>query len=159
MPNSILFLKATCNEVIKWKIPGVVIINGLLNDSDIDIIHNTGHCYVSFSNSEGVGMGAVEAAARDKPVILTEFGGATEYIKTPYTIKCERKFIGYNDFLFTSNLEWGKPNVEQLYEFMRDAYNKKLTYMDHQHTRDFVNPEKIKGLFDDACTNHCTQQD
>ena len=32
-------------------------------------------CYVSFSSSEGVGMGAVEAAIRNKPVIITDYGG------------------------------------------------------------------------------------
>ena len=47
-------------------------------------IHAKSDCYVSFSSSEGIGLGAVEAALRNKPVIITDFGGAPEYIKTPY---------------------------------------------------------------------------
>ena len=54
-------------------------------------IHSKSDCYVSFSSSEGVGMGAVEAAVRNKPVIITDYGGATEYIETPYTINVNFK--------------------------------------------------------------------
>ena len=32
-------------------------------------------------------------------------------------------------------MQWGKPNVDQLMEFMVDAYNKKIRYMDHTKTR------------------------
>ena len=55
---------------------------------------------MSFSHSEGVGMGAVEAALRDKPVIITNYGGAPEYIKTLYTIDCELQELEQDDFLF-----------------------------------------------------------
>ena len=47
----------------------------------MDKIHKSSDCYVSFSSSEGVGMGAVEAALRGKPVIITDYGGAPEYVK------------------------------------------------------------------------------
>ena len=94
-------------------------------------------CYVSFSSSEGVGMGAVEAAIRDKPVIITNYGGAPEYVKTPYTIDCELQELQNDDFLFKKGMQWGKPNKEQLLEFMNDAYEKRLRYMDHSHTKRF----------------------
>jgi glycosyltransferase involved in cell wall biosynthesis len=64
-------------------------------------IHNGCDCYVNFSCSEGVGMGAVEAAMHNKPVIITEYGGASEYVNTPYTISCTLKPIGFDDFLYT----------------------------------------------------------
>ena len=58
--------------------------------------------------------------------------GASEYIETPYTIKCELHKLPKDDFLIQSRYALGKPNMEQLMEFMEDAYNKKLRYMDHQ---------------------------
>ncbi len=146
MDNAILIIKATCNRKVELNIPNIYVINDLLPDEYIEYIHNTGDCYVSFSNSEGVGMGAVEAAVRDKPVIITEYGGAKDYIKTPYTISCKRKKVGYHDFLFTPDLEWGDPSFTQLCEFMSDAYTKKLKHMDHTHTRDFTDPKRLIEL-------------
>jgi glycosyltransferase involved in cell wall biosynthesis len=98
---------------------------------------------VSFSNSEGVGMGAVEAAMQDKPVIITEYGGAIEYVKTPYSIPCELQQIPSDDFLFKKGMLWGKPDENKLMEFMKDAFEKKLSYMDHSHTRETVDGETI----------------
>ena len=40
-------------------------------------------------------------------------------------------------------MHWGKPNMEQLMEFMEDAYNKKLRYMDHAKTRFLTSKENV----------------
>jgi len=133
--------------VVEIKLPNVEIINGLISDEEMNKIHDRCDCYVSFSNSEGVGMGAVEAAMRDKPVIITNYGGAPEYIKTPYTIDCELQELERDDFLFKKGMTWGKPNPSQLLEFMEDAYNKRLRYMNHEHTKKLVGKENILQEF------------
>jgi glycosyltransferase involved in cell wall biosynthesis len=145
LPNCYLVLKATCLKNVVWKLPNVHIINGLLPDSQIQELHNTCDCYVSFSHSEGVGMGAVEAALNNKPVIITEYGGCAEYVKTPYTIKCGKKQIGVDDFLYTKDMVWGDPDFEQLQNFMKDAYEKKLSYMEHTHTKKIM--DNVKNEF------------
>lgn len=142
LPGACLVLKATCLKEIKWNIPNVTIINGLVSDEEIDKIHNSCDCYVSFSHSEGVGMGAVESALHNKPVIISEYGGGAEYIKTPYTIKCKKCPVGVDDFLYTKDMVWGDPDFEQLKEYMKDAYDKKLTYMSHVHTINLINNVK-----------------
>ena len=109
-PDTKLIVKATCNQPIKINLPNVEVINGLISDEELDKIHRLSDCYVSFSSSEGVGMGAVEAAIRDKPVIITNYGGAPEYVKTPYTIDCELQELQNDDFLFKKGMQWGKPN-------------------------------------------------
>jgi len=144
LPGSSLILKASCLQPVQVSIPGVHIINGLIDDDQLEHVHNGCDCYVSFSCSEGVGMGAVEAAIRNKPVIITEYGGAKEYISTPYTIRCTKKPIGFTDFLYEPQMEWGCPDYEQLKEFMKECYNKKLRVMNHDHTRRVVQPEIIK---------------
>jgi glycosyltransferase involved in cell wall biosynthesis len=146
-PDTKLIIKATCNQQIKINLPNVEVINGLISDEDMDKIHKLSDCYVSFSSSEGVGMGAVEAAMRDKPVIITDYGGAPEYIKTPYTISCELQELQNDDFLFKKGMQWGKPNKEQLLEFMRDAYNKRLRYMEHSHTKTMVGQYSVSQQF------------
>src|SRR6056300_483161 len=146
-PDTRLVVKATCNQPVEIKLPNVEVINGLISDEEMDKIHNRCDCYVSFSKSEGVGMGPVEAALRDKPVIITNYGGAPEYIKTPYTIDCELQELERDDFLFKKGMTWGKPNPNQLLAFMRDAYDKKLRYMNHDHTKKLVGRENILQEF------------
>jgi len=148
-PNAKLIVKATCNQPVQIKLPNVEVINGLISDEEMDKIHRLSDCYVSFSSSEGVGMGAVEAAMRDKPVIITDYGGAPEYVKTPYTIDCELQELQNDDFLFKKGMQWGKPNKEQLLEFMNDAYEKRLRYMDHSHTKQLVGKEHVSQQFID----------
>jgi len=150
LPDSLLVLKATCKEPVTWKLPRVHVINGLLADEQIQGIHERCHCYVSFSHSEGVGMGAVEAALFDKPVIITEYSAPKEYIKTPYTIKCKTCEIPQDDFLFKKGMVWGDPDFGQLMEFMKDAYDNKLDQMNHSHTRNLVSAENIKKQFTQA---------
>ena len=88
-------------------------------------------------------MGAVEAAVQDKPVIITEYGGASEYIKTPYLVPCDLQEIPCDDFLFKKGMVWGKPNQEKLMEFMKDAFEKKINFMEHSHTREITNGQTI----------------
>ena len=146
-PDAKLIVKATCNQSVQIKLPNVEVINGLISDEEMDKIHRLSDCYVSFSSSEGVGMGAVESAMRDKPVIITDYGGAPEYVKTPYTIDCELQELQNDDFLFKKGMQWGKPNKEQLLEFMNDAYEKRLRYMDHSHTKQLVGKEHVSQQF------------
>lgn len=141
--NAQLILKATCNQTIQWKIPNVVIVNGLMPEDQLEQFHKQCDCYVSSSFSEGVGMGAIEAALRDKPVIITEYGGAVEYIKTPYVVKCDRQLLPHDDFLFQKGMEWGKPDFEQLMGFMKQAYDSKIKHMDHSHTKQITGKENV----------------
>jgi glycosyltransferase involved in cell wall biosynthesis len=147
LPDSLLILKATCHTEVTWKVPGVHIINGLLPDEMIRSLHNECHCYVSFSSSEGVGMGAVEAALYDKPVIITEYGAPPEYIKTPYLIECGRQEIACDDFLFQKGMVWGKPDFNQLMTHMKHAYDNKVKKQDHTWTRELVSEKNVKEEF------------
>lgn len=146
-PNARLVVKATCNSPVDIKIRNVHVINGLISDDDMNDLHKKCDCYVSFSHSEGVGMGAVEAALQDKPVIITDYGGAAEYIKTPYTIECTLQELGKDDFLFKKGMLWGNPDPIQLLKFMRDAFDKRMKYMDHTHTKNITSTENILHEF------------
>jgi len=146
-PDTKLVVKATCNQPIQINLPNVEVINDLISDEEMDKLHDRCDCYVSFSKSEGVGMGPVEAALRDKPVIITNYGGSPEYVKTPYTIDCELQELEHDDFLFKKGMTWGKPNPNQLLEFMTDAYNRRLRYMNHEHTKKLVSKENILQEF------------
>ena len=130
-----LVLKATCTRPVSLKVPGVVVMNGLLSDEALEKVHASCHCYVNCSHSEGVGMGAVEAALRSKPVIITDYGGLKEYVQTPWIVPCTRGPIGFDDFLFTKKLEWGHPDQGRLQDALRDCFERRVTSWDHSHTR------------------------
>jgi glycosyltransferase involved in cell wall biosynthesis len=136
--NARLVLKATCFKDVDWRVPGVTIINGLLSNEDLEKVHAACHCYINCSHSEGVGMGAVEAALRDKPVIIADFGGLKEYVRTPWVVKCTQGPIGFDDFLFTRDLEWGFPSNEDLMRCLKDCYEKRVTKWDHSTTRELM---------------------
>ena len=146
-PNTRLVVKATSNQAVQIQFPRVEVINDMLSEEDMDTLHNRCDCYVGFSHSEGVGMGAVEAAMRDKPVIITNYGGAPEYIKTPYTIDCGLQELERDDFLFKKGMVWGEPNFDQLLEFMRHAYDNRVRHMDHEHTKNLVGRKNVLEEF------------
>ena len=137
-PEARLLIKATCARPWTFLHPQVTVINGLVSDEQIENVHAKGHCYVNCSHSEGVGMGAVEAALRNKPVIIADYGGLKEYVKTPFIVPCAIGPIGFDDFLFTRDLLWGHPSDRRLVECMRTCYEQRLTTWDHAHTRGLV---------------------
>jgi glycosyltransferase involved in cell wall biosynthesis len=139
-----LVIKATCRESVKIKTPDVLVLNGLLSDEDMERVHSMGQCYVNCSHSEGVGMGAVEAAVRDKPVIITDFGGLQEYVKTPFVIKCTETNVGIHDFLFEPHMKWGKPSLEDLVIHMKKCYEERIVHWDHTHTREFTQSSMLR---------------
>jgi glycosyltransferase involved in cell wall biosynthesis len=133
-----LLVKATCIQEVTWKLPNVTVINGLLTEEDIEKVHDAGHCYVNCSHSEGVGMGAVEAALRSKPVIITDYGGLKEYVKTPWVVQAPPGPVGFDDFLYTKELEWGHPKVAEIQEALKDCFERRVTSWDHAHTREIM---------------------
>ena len=142
-PDVRLVVKTQSNCPVNIQVPNVEFINEELDDHQMELLHRQCDCYVSFSHSEGVGMGALEAAVRDKPVIITNYGGAPECIKTPYTIECTPTTVGTDYYLFKKDMIWGQPSEDALVEYMKDAISKKLRYMNHDHTKRLVSPESV----------------
>jgi len=149
LPNCILVLKSTTaeNQRVPWKFKNVHIIEDLLTDDDLNRLHDSCDCYVNCSFSEGVGMGAVEAAVRDKPVIISGYGGLQEYVKTPYVIETKLGPVGKYDALFIPEMIWGHPSLKSLMDHMKTCYDLKLTYQDHSYTRS-LNDDVLKFFRD-----------
>jgi glycosyltransferase involved in cell wall biosynthesis len=149
-----LLIKATCHRDVYLDIPDVEVINGLLSDEELEKqIHSRAHCYINFSHSEGVGMGAVEAALREKPVTITNFGGLKEYISTPFLVKCSETRVGIDDFLFNQDMTWGEPDISELISFMKECYEKKLVRQEHPNTVKLM--EQPFNFFRDECKSTC----
>lgn len=147
VPNSLLVLKATCRAAVSHTFPNVYIINDFLSAQQMEQLHRKCHCYVSFSHSEGAGMGAVEAALRDKPVIIQEYGATKEYIPdTPFIVRCTETPVGVDDFLFCKEHMWGEPSMDDMIRHMKKVSGEKITHWDHSGTRSLMSNVKNKML-------------
>lgn len=144
-----LVIKATCKQDVKLKVPNVLVLNGLMTDEHIEKIHDVCDCYINCSFSEGVGMGAVEAASRNKPVIITDYGGLKEYVKTPFVIKTSETTVGVYDFLYQPHMKWGKPSFEDLVKHMKFCYENNIREWDHTHTREITSGSVLRTEFSD----------
>ena len=60
--------------------PALTVITDELSNQGIEELHRQGGCYVSLCRSEGWGMGAFDAAASGRPVIMTGYGWQTEFL-------------------------------------------------------------------------------
>lgn len=60
--------------------PQVIIVDDELDSAGIDLIHGIGDVYISLSHGEAFGLGAFEAATLGKPVLMTGWGGQTDFL-------------------------------------------------------------------------------
>lgn len=61
--------------------PPIYLILDMLSEEEICGLHARGDCYVSLDRGEGFGLSGAQAGAMAKPIIVTGFGGVTEYAK------------------------------------------------------------------------------
>ena len=112
-----LIIKSTAMKSITLELPGVTLINGLVDEPYIAYMHKHSHCFVNFSHSEGVGMGAFEASVWGNAVIISNWGGPIEYVKTNYIVSCQPTQLARDDFLFLKGTTWGEPSRTDLIRY------------------------------------------
>ena len=61
--------------------PKVVLIGDMISEDEMAGLHSRGDCYVSLDRGEGFGLSPFTAGAAGNPIIVTGFGGSTEYAK------------------------------------------------------------------------------
>ncbi len=61
--------------------PRLYLILDLLTQNEMTGLHARGDCYVSLDRGEGFGLNPFAAGAAGNPIIVTRYGGATEYAK------------------------------------------------------------------------------
>jgi len=63
------------------KYPPIYLIPHMLTNDEILGLHARGDCYVSLDRGEGFGLSPFAAGACGNPIMVTNFGGSTEYAK------------------------------------------------------------------------------
>lgn len=60
----------------------IYFVSDLLTEDEVRGLHNRCDCYVTLNRGEGFGLSPFQAGSYGKPVIATNFGGVTEYLKS-----------------------------------------------------------------------------
>lgn len=113
----------------------------ILPHEDIMQIHRDADCFVSLTKSEGVGIGACEAAFSGNPIIVTRFGGQLDYLVdvdfVNYRLvpanycsglhqgseECNKRgWCMRNGLYDAKEQEWAQPDLSHAQELMRRRY-------------------------------------
>jgi len=104
----------------------VSVITETLSGESILALHERGNCYVSLCRSEGWGLGAFDAAARGKPVIMTGYGGQREFLPgdsaylVDYRLVAVRAGFFYNSY--TPDQRWAQADLGHAARLMRGVF-------------------------------------
>lgn len=103
----------------------VKLLTDHLAQQDIRRLHARGNCYVSLSHGEGWNLGAFDAAAHGKPVIVTAFGGQTDYLPRDTAYFVDYRLTPVKDELgkpsFAEDQHWAEPSIAHASALMREA--------------------------------------
>ena len=104
----------------------IKLITDQLNEEDILKLHQRGDCYISLCRSEGWGLGSFDAAGFGNPVIITGFGGQTEYLPKDLAFLVDYKIIPVVDKVgqasYSSNQNWAEPDLSLASKLMRQVF-------------------------------------
>lgn len=104
--------------------PAIELITRPLGHAEIGAMHRRGDCYVSLCRGEGFGLGAFDAAARGKPVVMTGFGGQLEFLRaSPYLVDFDLVPVhdpaGFPSY--APDQRWAEPDVDHGAALLREV--------------------------------------
>ncbi|WP_148041325.1 glycosyltransferase [Rufibacter immobilis] len=97
-----------------------------LTSQEVALLHKRGDCFISFTRGEGWGMGAYEAAWFGKPVAITAYGGALDYLPPhmSYLLDCSLVPVqtAFGQESYSSNQKWANVNLPAARKTMRHIF-------------------------------------
>lgn len=92
----------------------------------VDHLHDRGDCYVSLSRSEGWGLGAFDAVAAGNPVIMTGYGGQTDFLSSEHAYLVDYTLVPVEDALnrksYSLDHHWAEPDIQHAGRLMREVF-------------------------------------
>jgi glycosyltransferase involved in cell wall biosynthesis len=104
-------------------LPAMRAIDRPLSGGEIEDLHVAGDVFVSLTRGEGWGMGACEALARGRPVLITGWGGQLDYLGADwpwlvrYALTAVSPWPGQSSFL--SSQRWAQPELDHAAQLLR----------------------------------------
>jgi len=111
--------------------PKVHLIAEGVSATEIDRLHTRGDCFISLTHSEGWGLGPFDAALFGNPVIITGWGGQTDYLGAdyPFLIDYEMRSTSLSQpdgyFLHTEGALWAHADEAHAQQLMRQVVSER----------------------------------
>jgi len=110
--------------------PPIYLISDQLSRSEILGLHKTCDCFISLDRGEGFGLGGLEAGASGNPIIVTKFGGVTEYAKPDNSYLVNYSLtptfgMPWSNMWYSGDQMWAEPDCGMAVEYMRHVYDER----------------------------------
>lgn len=129
--------------------PEVILLTHNLSRQELLALHLHCQCYVLLCKSEGWGLGAFEAAAQGNEVVITGYGGQTEFLpqRYPYLVDYTLTPVTGMPWIpwYTADMDWAKPDINDAVDKMR------LIFSLGRQTK---NQELKKGIRENFSSQH-----
>lgn len=108
------------------KYPPLYLILDMLSEDQMAALHSRGDCLISLNKGEGVGLVPMQAGAQGNPIIITGWGGATEYAKETNSYLLDYMLepcfgMSYSPW-HEGTQWWAKADLEQASHIMKYVY-------------------------------------
>lgn len=135
--------------------PPIYLIPNILSEDEINGLHARGDCYVSFDRGEGFGLCPFTAGACGNPIMITGFGGATEYAKPDNSYLVNHVLTPVFGMpwspWYRGDQLWAEPDLGHASELMQHVY--------HNRKEAVSKGKKIKQFISENLTwEHVGQQ-
>ena len=133
----------------------VILIDDVLSDSEMTMIHQIGDVYTSLTYGEGWGMGAAQAAALGNPVIMTAWGGQLDFLPPDTPGLVDFGLVSVQDKLgersFQSTQQWAQADASDAMDKLVDAFENFEKYKQHanftRETMQRFDSKNVAGIF------------
>jgi len=109
----------------------VVVLDEFVSAAQIETLHQRGDAYVSLAHAEGWGLGAFDAAGRDKPVVMTGYGGALDFLPPHLAHLIDYDLVpvevGHteNHFIYRRDHRWAQPDLNHAVSLLKKIYSQR----------------------------------
>ena len=103
----------------------IVLVNDNLDRNDFMNLLNASDCYISLHRSEGLGLGMLEAMSMGKPVIATNYGGNTDFMREGNSLPVNYTLVPVeeNAAPYKPGWLWADADTEEAAGYMLKLYN------------------------------------
>ena len=107
--------------------PQIALIDRYIDDTEMDTLHQVGDCFFSLTHAEGWGLGAYAAAARGNPVIVSGWGGHTDYLRADLSYLVDYALVPVTQYVrwesYTRDQNWARANTDHALSLLRHVFN------------------------------------
>lgn len=104
--------------------PVLMVCDETLTEGELAALHQMGDCFLSLTRTEGWGLAAYDAARLGKPVVMTEYGGQTDYLSEDYPWRVPYRLVPVNEPLWRSSYKagdlWAEADLAAAVKMLRD---------------------------------------